>query len=129
MTELKLKQLHYESKTWKRSLGFMMEENIHLKNMLIEILQNSAEEKILEKAEYFQSKFIKEDERISLVRDDLTLLDKLLVKELTEDGAIIAEINRKFNKLRNNLLVAEQQFSELKSEFSYFLLETCTSQN
>ena len=123
MSELKLKQLCYESDTWKRSLGFMIDENIHLKNRLIEILQISADEELLETAEYFQGRFIKEDERISLIRNDLTELDKLLRREVFENGKIAKEVNRKFTTLRNNILNAEQQFSDLKSDFSHFMLE------
>ena len=89
MPELKLKQLQYESDTWKRSLSFIIDENIHLKNGLTEIVQNSEDVDLLERAEYFQSRLIKEDERISLIRNDLTELDKLRVRELLEDGIIL----------------------------------------
>lgn len=101
----------------------MIDENIHLKNRLIEILQISADEELLETAEYFQGRFIKEDERISLIRNDLTELDKLLRREVFENGKIAKEVNRKFTTLRNNILNAEQQFSDLKSDFSHFMLE------
>ena len=129
MFELKLKQLYDESDTWKRSLGFMTDENIHLKNRLIGILRNSEDEELLERAEYFQSRFIKEDERIRLIRNDLTELDKLLIREVFENGKIAKEVNKKFTTLRNNILNAEQQFSGLKSEFSHFLLETFMTKN
>ena len=124
-----MKQLQHECEAWERSLGFMIDENIHLKNRLTEILLNSEDDDVLERVEYFQSRFIKEDERISLIRNDLTELDKLLVREIFEDGIILKEINRKLYKLRNNILNAEQQFSELKTEFSKFLLETYITKN
>lgn len=129
MSELKLKQLYYESDTWKRSLGFLIDENIHLKNRLIEILQTSEDEGLLGRAEYFHDRFIKEDERISLIRNDLTEFDNLLIREVPENGKFAKEINKKFTTLRNNILNAEKQFSELKSEFSNFMLESFITAN
>jgi regulator of replication initiation timing len=123
MQELKLKQLYYEADTWKRSLAFMMDENIHLKNRLTEILKNGFEKDFLDRAEYFQSRFIKEDDRIGLIRDDVAEIDKLLIKEVFENEKTTKEVNRKLVRLRNNIVNAEIQFSELKSEFSNFLLE------
>ena len=40
MTELKLMQLRHEIDTWKRMLGFMQEENVHLKNRLSDVLKD-----------------------------------------------------------------------------------------
>lgn len=123
MPELKLKQLQYESDTWKRLLGFIMEENSYLKNRISEILKDKFNKNLLEKLEYFQSRLVKEDGLIVLLRNDVAELDKLLVREIFEDGKIIEEIERSLKKLRNNTLVAEKQFNKLKLEFNSFLSE------
>lgn len=129
MQGLTLKQLHYEADTWKRSLAFIMDENIHLKNRLTEILKNGFEKSFLGRVEYFQSRFIKEDDRIGLIRDDVAEIDKLLVREVLENEKAAKEINRKLARLRNNIVNAEIQFSELKLEFSNFLLEMYVTKN
>jgi regulator of replication initiation timing len=123
MPELKLKQLQYESDSWKRLLGFIVDENIHLKNRLSEVLKDKFDNNLLEEVEGFQSSFIKEDELIGLLRNDVAELDKLLVREIFEDGKIANEIDKKLNRLRNNITIAEKQFGKLKVEFNSYLSE------
>lgn len=123
MPELKLKQLQYEAETWKRLLGFMMDENIHLKNRLSEILKDGFDNNLLDEVETFQSRFVKEDELIGLLRNEVAELDKLLVREAFEDGAIIKQVDRKLKKLRDNIQNAEKQFGKLKTEFNSYLSE------
>lgn len=123
MPEVKLKQLHYESETWKRLLSFMMDENVHLKNRLSEILKNSFDRNLLEEMENFQNRFIKEDSWIGLLRHDVVEFDKLLEREISEDGQVATEINSRLNKLRNNIINADKEFDRLKMEFNSYLLE------
>jgi len=123
MPEVKLKQLQYESETWKRLLSFMMDENVHLKNRLSEILKNSFDRNLLEEIENFQNRFIKEDSWIGLLRHDVVEFDKLLEREISEDGQVATEINSRLNKLRNNIINADKEFDRLKTEFNSYLLE------
>jgi regulator of replication initiation timing len=123
MPELKLKQLQYESDTWKRVLGFMMEENIYLKNRLSEILKDKFDKNLLEQVEGFQSSFVKEDEMIGLLRNEVAELDKLLVREIFEDGTIIKKVDAKLKHMRHNIKNAEKEFSRLKSDFNNYLSE------
>ena len=120
MPELKLKQLQYECATWKRSLGFMMEENVRLKNRISEILKDNFDNGLLENIESFQNKFIDEDTRMSLLRDDVAGLENLLLIEspVTENNEAI---EKKLKKVRNNIIEAEKQFSGLKLAFNNYL--------
>lgn len=122
MPELKLKQLQYECATWKRSLGFMMEENIRLKNRIAEILKDNFDAGLLENIEMFQNNFINEDTRMSLLRDDVADLEKLLTNQFFENEAKIKEaVDSKLKKVRNNIIEAEKQFSGLKMSFNNYL--------
>ena len=123
MPELKLKQLQNESNSWKKLLGLMMDENIHLKYRLTEVLKDKFDKNLLEGVESFQSNFLKEDDRISLLRNDVAELDKLLVREICEDGKIINKIDIRMKNLRTNIMHAEIQFGKLKSAFNSYLLE------
>ena len=123
MLDLRLKQLQYESDTWKRLLSFIMDENIQLKNRLSEVLKNKFDKNLLVEVEVFQTNFIKEDTLVALLRNDVAELDKLLVREICEDGKIINKIDIRLKNLRNNIMNAEKQFSRLKSEFNSYLLE------
>ena len=85
MPELKLKQLQYERDTLKRLLDFMIDENVHMKNRLSEVLQDKFDKNLLKRIEFFQSTFLKEDELIGLLRNDFAELNKLLVIEIFEN--------------------------------------------
>jgi hypothetical protein len=122
MPVMKLKQLQYENETWKRLLGFMTDENVHMKNRVSEVLVNSTDKSLLEQLEGFLNRFIKEDERIGLLRNQAAELDKLLVKEVFEDGRTMKEAVAKLEKIRGNIKTAEKQFASLKVEFNNFLL-------
>lgn len=127
--ESKSKQFQYETDTWKRSLALMREENIHLKNRLTEILKNGYDKKLLENLEYFQTRFIKEDERIGLIRDDVAAIDKIILDQFWADERALKETNKKLAMLRNNVLHAEKQFNELKLEFSNYMLKMFSTKN
>ena len=71
MSQIKLKQLQHESDTWKRSLAFMMDENVQLKNRLAEILKPDFDNSLLDDIEIFQTNFLREDEVISLLKTTL----------------------------------------------------------
>jgi hypothetical protein len=122
MPVMKLKQLQYENETWKRLLGFMTDENVHMKNRVSDVLVNSTDKSLLEQLEVFLNRFIKEDERIGLLRNQAAELDKLLVKELFEDGRTMKEAVVKLERIRGNIKTAEKQFASLKVEFNNFLL-------
>jgi hypothetical protein len=121
MPEIKLQQLQYENEAWKRLIAFMMDENIHLKNRLSDILKLKFNESLLEDMEEFHSRFIKEDQMIGLLRNEVAEMDKLLVREIFENGKIAQEVDRNLKKLRNNISNAEEQFSKLKSDFTHYL--------
>ena len=123
MAALKLKQLQYESETWKRLLGFIADENIYLKSRLAEVLRDSSDRSLLDEAENFQSEFVQEDGRIGFLRNELAELDKLLVREVFEDGAIAKNVESKLNRIRHNMRNTELQFIKLKSEFNNYLAE------
>ncbi len=123
MSEVTLGQLKYESDTWKRLLGFVMEENIHLKNRLSEVLNANFDKNLLNDVENFYSEFIRADELIGLLRNDIAEFDGLLTREVFEDGAIVKQVERKLKKLRHGVKAAEEHFGKLKSAFNSYLSE------
>jgi len=101
----------------------MTDENIQLKNRLAEILRTDFDENLLEDIENFQTDFIREDEIISLLKTDIAKLDKLLFREIFEDGQTIENINRTLREIRRKISIAETGFGNLKLEFNSYLLE------
>ncbi len=123
MLFFKTKQLQYETDTWKRLLIFLMEENVQLKNLLTEILKEDTHNNWLQELEDFQTRFIKEDERIQLLRHEVAEFDRLLQREIVEDGQLKKTVDRKMHQLRNNISNAEQEFNRLQRAFSSYLSE------
>ena len=123
MPNFKLQQLKHESDMWKRVLGFMKEENIHLKNRLSEILKTDISNDLLMKAEAFQNSFVREDDLILFLQNDIAVFDKLLMREIFEDGTIMNKLTESLKAIRKNISNEERQFNKLKLEFSNYLLE------
>ena len=123
MRAKKLKQLNRDIQSWKRTLTFMTEENIHQKNRLAEVLKDGFNENLLEEIEDYQNIFIKEDEIIAQLKHMASEIDELFTREIFEDRSILYEINSKVKKLRSAMNKAEDSFSRLKQRFSNYLSE------
>ncbi len=120
----KILQYRHESDTWKRHLQFIQQENNHLKNRLSQVLQTDTNHEFLERAEYFQNKFIAEDDTVNMLRQDIHELDILIARESQEDGALIRELQKKLKKMHKDMDIVEKQFSKLKSDFNLYLSES-----
>jgi hypothetical protein len=124
MPELKILQLRHENESWKRLLNFILDENIHLKHRLAEILKYKSDSHFLEQAEEFQSGFIKKDMLISLLRDDIADMDTCLQRKELAAGEISAEVKNRLKKLRHNIAQTERQFSKMKLDFNSYMSES-----
>lgn len=121
MTKLRAEQFKTESNSWKRSLAFIVEENVRLKNRLADLLKSKSERLMLESAENYQSRFIKTDELISLLRNEVVEFDKMLSTETGWNEKMLTLFEVKLNRIRGNVLLAENDFGKLKAGFnSYF---------
>jgi len=120
----KILQYRHESDTWKRYLQFIQQENNHLKNRLSQVLQADTDYEFLERAEYFQSKFISEDDTVNMLRQDIHELDKLLAKDAGEDAIVLKELQKRLKKMHKDMEIVEKQFNKLKSDFNLYLTES-----
>ncbi|HLP35220.1 hypothetical protein [Lacibacter sp.] len=120
----KFTQFRHESDTWKRYLQFIQQENNHLKTRLSQVLQHDTDEQFLERAEYFQSKFIAEDDTVNMLRQDIHELDNMLSKEMPEDANTIKELQKRLKKMHKDMEIVERQFNKLKSDFNLYLTES-----
>ncbi len=123
MPQKTLEQVKIESSTWKRLLDFFMEETVHAKNRLSDILRNGFERNLLDELENFQSQFIQQDEIINLLRRDITELDKLLLNENRNEGISADLIEPKLENLRHNLSNSERRFCNLQIDFNRYLVK------
>lgn len=120
----KFTQFRHESDTWKRYLQFIQQENNHLKTRLSQVLQHDTDEQFLERAEYFQSKFIAEDDTVNMLRQDIHELDNVLTKDIQEEPNSVKELQKKLKKMHKDMEIVERQFNKLKSDFNLYLSES-----
>jgi hypothetical protein len=123
MPALNLNQLHYEAETWKRSLDFMTDENILLKNRLSEILKENFDANLLEELENFQNSFIGEDEIISSLQYEISEIDLSLARVIFENRNKIKKADKRIKSMRNDIRIAVERFAKLKSDFNNYLSE------
>ena len=122
--ESKMKQFRHESDSWKRNLEFITQENNYLKNRLADVLRTElADDDLLNAAEQYQNHFVMEDETIHLLRKDIADLDKLLVREVYEDGKLISDVMKKQKKMSAEMKNAVTEFNKLKFDFNNYLGE------
>ena len=121
--ELELKQVRYEKEFWKRLMGFMTEENICLKNRLSDVLKDPFNYNLLEQLECFQTRFIKADNLMKLLRRELAELENLLATGIPEDNNTFINMRTKLITLRNIVTNAEKEFIKLKLDFNIYLSE------
>ena len=110
-----------EADAWKRSLSYLREENVFLKQHLVDLVKEAYEPSILESLEAFQNRFIQEDERQSLLRNDISTLYSLLKNPQPANDQWRVEIDQKMLLLRTNIRIAEAEFAKLKSGFHAFM--------
>lgn len=111
-------QMFHELDTWQRTLNYIQQENIHLKNRLSEIIKNGMDDKLLEQVEYFQNQFLNKDAIITLLRQDISL-------ERDLDGSLPKKRNwKRHDKLRKDMGMMEAEFTKLKFDFNNYLSQS-----
>ena len=120
----KLFQLRHESDTWKRHLQFIQQENNYLKTRLSQVLQQDTDEDFLERAEFFQNKFIAEDDTVNMLRQDIHEIDQMLEKDKVEESSIIKDLQKKLKKMNKDMEIVERQFNKLKTDFNTYLADS-----
>jgi hypothetical protein len=123
MPEFTIKQFKSQSDSWKRSLQYMMEENAFLKERLSNMLMNGIDTQALEQLEHFHSRFLCEDQLLSLLRDDVRELDMMLVNDVFQEEQLTRQTLAKLKDITSNMQIVEIGFSKLASEFNNYLLE------
>ena len=123
ISNLKLKQFRHETSTWKRMLDFMQEENIHLKNRLSDVLKESFNKKMLDDVEIFQNNFIKADELIILLKNELAGIEKSLLTKFFVPEEMNRAIEIPIKKMRIKIDTAEKHFTKMNNDFNNYLSE------
>ena len=118
-----INQLQSESATWKRFLSFLMDENVHLKNRMSEILKTDCDTRLLAKLEIFQNSFIYTDTLVALLRDDVMEFEKRLQENKISDEHANKNIAGSLLRMRRNISAAERTFNQRQAAFNDYLSE------
>lgn len=120
-------QFIHENLTWERALNFYLQENAFLKTRLSQVLDEHGEELFVAQAEQFQNKFIHRDEYIKDIKEDIIASRKLLTGYLSGKMTDEKKMVDKQQKLRNEMIYVENDFSALKKEFNQYLVSCCAA--
>jgi hypothetical protein len=115
-----------DMESWKKKLFFLEQENDGQKNKLVEVLKANAgkNENLLEIAEQYQNRFLQQDETLRLMWIDLAKLEKSANEEATGDTVNEChekEVSRWQERLKNEIEILDNNFTELKNNFDSFL--------
>ena len=117
----KTEQFLQECAGWIRLLDFFKQENIYLKTRLSGVVDHKAETDFLPLAEQFQSEFILKDEFIKEITMDVkkqqSMITDIAVKKISAEETL----NKKQQKLRNEIEFLEKDFSVTKNQFNKFI--------
>ena len=90
-----------------------------LKNRLAEVVDQKADRDFLALAEQFQNKFIVKDEFIDELRHDINKqLEEIVVNP---DRLTDQKLLKNHQKLRNEMVYFEKEFTSLRNEFNKYL--------
>lgn len=117
----------HEIEGWKHTMTRIMEENSFLKNRLGKLLKLVTNDPdFLGNAEYFQNRFIKQDETIAFIRKDIEDQVQLLIPMKLADSNSRIAIIRTQQLLRTDMESIETDFNNMLFEFNNFLALTLT---
>lgn len=117
----KIKQYVFENEAARRLLEFLMQENAILKTRLAGVLEElEAARDLLEQVEQYQEWLLQNDHEISFIRQRSAELDKMLVRQMHDDGPIISVVLMQ-KQMRKDLRALDEAFRDLKMRFNQFV--------
>jgi hypothetical protein len=119
--EVRAQQYSHEVDTWLRTLDYLQQENIHLKNRVVDLLQYDISSEFLDRVEYFHNKFLDKDPVLSLLRHDVTDLSMKMAKK--NNASPDKQLLKKEETLRKDMEKMEVEFNKLKSDFNKYIFE------
>lgn len=118
-------QYGHEVDTWLRTLDYLQQENIYLKNRVADLLKYEMNNGILEKVEFFHNKFIDKDAVLSLLRHDIAQLADNI--ERANGNGMSKQMLLKEEHLRRDMEKMEVEFGKLKSDFNQYVFDVLLS--
>lgn len=121
MTNGQRGELIDENDSWRKQLALLEDENIHFKTQLADILKSSFSKEQLEQLEYFQNRFLKMDEQLSLLKHEVReQLYHLQQGHFHLNGEFKKAVDLQ-KRLEVKIIIINENFEKLSSEFNEYL--------
>lgn len=121
MVNTKVGELTTAHEAWKKGLKALEDENIWFKTRLAHILKAEPDKEQLEVLEYFQNKFLKADEQISLLRHEIREQQYLLQPATHTNGLQLRKTIDMQKRLEVKFIILKEHFDHLRISFSDYL--------
>lgn len=119
--ESTISQSRQECEAWKRTLDFLMQENVFLKNRLAEKINLlEAGHVFVGDAEQLYQTLIRNDEMLHFLRGDVSKMQLRLEGKLagTESAAAQPDLQTSLNALRRDMMEIGRNFNEVQFRFN-----------
>ncbi|HEY8916579.1 MAG TPA: hypothetical protein VIM87_09080 [Chitinophaga sp.] len=117
-------ELIADNENWKNELKVLEDGIIRFKTRLAGILEADLQPYELEQLEYFQNKFLKMDDQISLLRHEVREQLHLLQQLSQSNGPQLKKILDLQYRLEVKMIIIQGNFDLLSAEFSGYLQKT-----
>jgi len=117
-------ELIADNENWKNELKTLEDGIIRFKTKLAGILEADLQPYELEQLEYFQNKFLKMDDQISLLRHEVREQLHLLQQLSQSNGPQLKKILDLQYRLEVKMIIIQGNFDLLSAEFSGYLQKT-----
>lgn len=118
----KLEELRAQHESRKYLLKVLEDENICFKLKLARILSTDFDRRELGRLEYFQSRFLKMDEQIALLRHEISEQQGVLASVQTPTGLKDATVSELMMERR--FTTVQQHFDMLDADFRHYLRQS-----
>lgn len=122
-SNLLISQFRRENERWRRTLGFLIEEDIILKAGISDILKNMTEtdEGIVKRLEQFHNRLMKENDTVRVLRAGVADVKKELNRDFYFDTDFSNSITRLQRILRKQIETVEMESLKLKFDFNEYI--------
>jgi hypothetical protein len=119
-------ELIADNENWKNELKVLEDGIIRFKTKLAGILEADLQPYELEQLEYFQNRFLKMDDQISLLRHEVREQLHLLQQLSQSNGPQLKKTLDLQRRLEVKMIIIQGNFDLLSTEFSGYLQKTCS---
>lgn len=119
----KIEHFKGENESWQRTLSFLVEESLYLKNRLSDIAKADISPEMLDELEYFQNTFLNKETALSIMQNDIVDQLGLLTEPKAHDGELFDRISQQQEKLRKDMAAMHKEFIDIRVRFNKTMID------